>query len=818
MRIGCGAWGLGTILAFALQLTAHAAGDSASPADNDAAGVSSQENGSGEIQEVVVTARRREEALSKVPVSVTALSADQLAAKSIANENDLQSAVPGLAIRQNGSANAFNYVIRGQTIDTYTNSPPGVLSYTDDAQVVTHSASTFYDLANVQVLKGPQGTLFGRNTTGGAVLYQTVQPSAEREGYLNLKGGNFGAYTANGAINVPIADGIALRLAGLVTDGGAYIERLDTHQWAGDLQQRSLRASVLLEPMAGLKNTLVAQFTDDGGTNTPALIYHSSYFRCGNHGNGTTIPHYTDNADCGYAGYPYGMLPNASPYLALGVVGLADRQDQLGPYEVLGANTDLTHNANSLFVINTTQYSIGPRLDLKNIFMFNNSWSNEVNDYDGSSFPIVGAAGQLNDRLTSVATYGHTYYSKTRQYSEELQLQGEAVSSKLNYTVGLYYLNQTDDINSDSAAFDFYPLQVYGPDARTYVDVDYIQQSKDNSYATFAQATYALTDQLHLTGGARYTWEHITAHQLPGSIWYSCTLASCGTNGTSPFFEATTFSKPSWNFSLDYLLTPNLMAYVTTRGSWRAGGFNFTLPPNPTLADLGGNAFLPEKAQDVEVGVKYNGRVSSVPVALDIAIYNQWINDVQRGANYISPLTGAAVLSTVNVPSAEVSGVEGSLDVRPAEWLHVGGAIAYSNARYTSNEVRIPGNAPLFYGYYADVPKTSGSVFVELSRNLGPGRGKLLLRGDVYAQSLNYFSNISATVDPGSSISGYALLNARLTWDHFLGKSLNLAIFGRNLANKPYYTGGNGTGFSYGSNAAYPGVPRTFGGEVRFSF
>jgi iron complex outermembrane receptor protein len=112
---------------------------------------SGQPGASGSGTEIVVTARRREEALSKVPISVTALSADMISEKAIRNENDLQSAVPGLVIKQSGSQNAFNYVIRGQTIDTYTNSPPGVLPYINEAQVVSYSASTFYDLAGIQV-------------------------------------------------------------------------------------------------------------------------------------------------------------------------------------------------------------------------------------------------------------------------------------------------------------------------------------------------------------------------------------------------------------------------------------------------------------------------------------------------------------------------------------------------------------------------------------------------------------------------------------------------------------------------------------------
>ena len=110
--------------------------------------------------EIIVTARRRNENISKVPIAITAISGEQFASSRSRSESDLQRTVPGLVIRQSGSANQFNYVIRGQSVDTYTNSPPGVLPYVNEVQIATLSAGAFYDLQGIQVLKGPQGTLF----------------------------------------------------------------------------------------------------------------------------------------------------------------------------------------------------------------------------------------------------------------------------------------------------------------------------------------------------------------------------------------------------------------------------------------------------------------------------------------------------------------------------------------------------------------------------------------------------------------------------------------------------------------------------------
>lgn len=760
----------------------------------------------GSSGDIVVTARRREESLSKVPLAVTAITGELLAAKSIRNENDLQSAVPGLVIKQNGSANAFNYVIRGQTIDTYTNSPPGVLPYINEAQIVSYSASSFYDLANIQVIKGPQGTLFGRNTTGGAVLYQTAQTKDTLGGYVQGRYGNLDAYQVQGAINIPFSDSVRLRIAASKTGGGAFVHRLDTNRNYGNLEQTSVRGTLQIEPTgSGFKNTTVVQHTSDGGTNAPNSIYHSNDYACG---TARAI------ADCFYAGYPYGLLPKASPYLALGVVGLANLQDKLGPWENIGVNTDLAHKARSTFVINTSEYEVSSSLRFKNIIMYNQSWSNEANDYDGSPFPLIAISGNLTPDLTTVTNPG-IFYNKTKQLSEEFQIQGKGFDSRLDYTVGFYFIHQNNLFNSQVAFFNFYPV---GP----VINVHYVQESKSDSFAGFAQGTYALTDQLNLTAGIRYTSDRVQARQLPGSDWYGCTQQVpnvCKAVGAAPEYpQSRTAAKPSWNLTLDYKPSQSLLLYVATRGSWRSGGFNYTLPPNPLPAEAGGSAFAPETTQDVEVGLKYSGRGLGFPATFNIDFYNQWVKNIQRGANIVSPISGTSILTTIAVPKAVITGVEADFTVSPTPWLSFGGSISYTNARFTDSKVIVPGNPPLLYGPYGDVPKWAGSAFAEVKHQLAEDEGSLSLRVDYYEQSLSYFSNLNATLIPGTDIAGYRLVNGRLAWTDVLGSKITAAAYARNLFNQRYYTGGNGTGLSAGFNSAYPGTPRTYGLEVSVGF
>lgn len=145
------------------------------------------------IDEVVVTARRKEESLQDVPIAVSAFGAEQIKQRGIDTEADLQVSTPGLQVRVTNSSNQLNYSLRGQTVDSFSNSQPAVLAYVNEVQTTGVSASSFFDMESIQVLKGPQGTLFGRNATGGAVLYQAKRPENEFGGYVTAGIGSFDA-------------------------------------------------------------------------------------------------------------------------------------------------------------------------------------------------------------------------------------------------------------------------------------------------------------------------------------------------------------------------------------------------------------------------------------------------------------------------------------------------------------------------------------------------------------------------------------------------------------------------------------------------
>jgi iron complex outermembrane receptor protein len=175
---------------------------------------------------IVVTARRRNEDLEKVPISESVVTRSALLEQNVRSQADLQNVIPGLIVAGTASTSQFSYAIRGQTVDAFSGSQPGVLSYMNEFQATPVTQGAFYDLNSVQVLKGPQGTLFGRNTTGGAVLFTTAQPTDTLGGYITVRDGNYNDREVEAALNLPLSDTVQLRFAGVARKHDGYVKNL----------------------------------------------------------------------------------------------------------------------------------------------------------------------------------------------------------------------------------------------------------------------------------------------------------------------------------------------------------------------------------------------------------------------------------------------------------------------------------------------------------------------------------------------------------------------------------------------------------------
>jgi iron complex outermembrane receptor protein len=758
--------------------------------------------------EIVVTARRREETLARVPIAISALSGDALAKQGIRNESDLQSAVPGFLARETGNSAVLNLSIRGQSIDGFSSSPPAVLPYINEFQVSTSGGSAFFDLENVQVLKGPQGTLFGRNTTGGALLYTTKKPGNDFEGYLTARYGNLDSVGIQGGLTLPIVeDRLSLRVAGNYSDGGGFITNLGRYDYApfvpanftfapdreklGAIRTRSLRATIWASPLDNVENTTLVQYDAEDGTVAPSLVY--SYALC----------NASNPAACAAAPFTSAIVTNGPFQSTNPLAQNIAWQRTTNRFTYSGASNE--YRSRSILLTNTTKIALGDDLILKNIVGWNRKNRNYAINYDGSIFSFYKNPAFYADTVFAPGQRG-AEHGRDNIFSEELQIQGKALDGKLDFIVGLYYANGR---RLEDNYFQFYNGTI----------PPYRFRSRDRSYAGFAQATYDLTDQLHLTGGFRYTKDKIDGHQLPGGVF--------GPPATDPSFamdQDMSFSNPSWNISLDYQITPELMVYLTQRGSWRAGGYNFPALPrdfdgtgvatagNPL--GLTGNVFRDETARDVELGVKFSGLIGGMRVTLNADIYNQWVKNVQRTAFVV--VAGAPGLVTVNVPKAQITGQELAITLKPADWLSIGGQVSHTNARFTNGNVFAAGVLTPFTEY-ADVPDWSGAAFIEINRPLADG-SSLTVRGDVFTQSGFSFANFHPVGGGDTRIPSYALVNGRIGWNDIAGSRVSAAVFAKNLFDEHYYAGGLATETSFGPNTVSPGRPRTFGAEISVKF
>lgn len=346
--------------------------------------------------EIIVTARRREENLSNVPAAITAFNTEALAERGVKSDSDLQLVAPGLTIRQTQGNNSLSYSIRGQTADTFSGSPSAVIAYLNEVPLTVGTASSFYDLANVQVLKGPQGTLFGRNATGGAVLFNSAKPTNELSARLAGRIGNLGVREADGMLNLPLVDdAVLLRAAFNITRRDGYILNLFNNEKLGKIDRNSFRASLTLKPGDGITNTTMFQYNDVDGSNTGASYVWSIY-----------------NANCA----PVGKLNCASSFLSPYVAA----QRANGPYKTNHPG-GARHHGFDWLLSNTTSVDIGG-VQLKNIFGASKSRYNSVQPQLGAPFVTIATYNQQTGLVGNQLNIN--------SYSDELQLQGEALGGE----------------------------------------------------------------------------------------------------------------------------------------------------------------------------------------------------------------------------------------------------------------------------------------------------------------------------------------------------------------------------------------------------
>ena len=789
----------------ASQVNAPAPGTDSAPvtASGEPAPAAEKAPGSTASGDIVVTAQRRSESLSRTPVSVSVLSSDTLVKRAITTEADLPSVSPGLTVRATANSNALNYSIRGQSLDAFSGTRPGVLPYVDEVQVGGGGATAFYDLQSIQVLKGPQGTLFGRNATGGAVLFTTAKPTNKFEGYALGRVGNYNLRQVEGALNIPIVDNIVLaRVAGFYEKRNGFQRDVYRGVRAGDVDRYGIRGSLTLKPTADIRNDLVVDYYRARGNSLVGVLYSLEpsgaipLIALTNFGNAALFEAIISGFVTGAGGPPNAGAGAAAAYAAtipaLDPGGLATtllRQKARGPF-VVESNTPNEYRGNNLIISNITAIDIGPSTQIRNVLGYTRINSRNRSDFDGTAYGIDDNANVTN---------------RAKQFSDELQIVGKAFANRLSYVTGVYYASEKTVYLNPANILTFPVIASLQ---------SFAARNRNKTYAGYAQGTYALGESigqgLSVTAGLRYTSEKVGFTTLPADNAF---LDPPAVRATYDFDQSKTFKNLSWTFGIQDQVNSSLLLYAASRRSYRNGGYNNSQRPVPGLGTVGGNGYGRETVTDAEIGAKFSGRAGLTPVRANIALYQNWIRDSQRVAYTL--IAGSPAAVTVNVPRAIVRGVELDGSITPSSWLQFGGAGTYTDAKFTKDQVSIQGSAPVRFGTYPDTAKWSGSAFAEINTPLS-GSIAAILRGDVYAQTGTFFTS-SGNTNPTARLPGYALVNFRAGIED-IDSRWSLTANLKNAFNRTYYVGGIALGELFQLNTAVPGAPRTFFVEARYKF
>jgi iron complex outermembrane receptor protein len=414
-------------------------------------------------------------------------------------------------------------------------------------------------------LKGPQGTLFGRNATGGAVLYTSTQPGKELEGYFNYTTGTFNEQKLEGAVTIPLAEWASIRLAAEDEHRDGYEHNLYLNVDEGSIDNRNFRGTLLLTPLDALQNTTTIQYGRQGG-NSGAPKILSANINCPPSPSCAAVELFPPGVPTGGT-YPAKL---ASYNGLMNFISMENRQ----PYWNDG---DDGHDAQLRQAVNRTTYTVNDDLSIKNILGYNQVVSRDRFDADGSPFQIL-TSGPIGGPDQAGLLYS------TEQYSEELQLAGTAFAKRLTYLIGGYYdrdnegQNAPVNVGCGSIAFPVTPQNRAGCEIPGGLRYNF--ENDEESRALFGQATYELVDNLKLTAGYRETWENINfryvddgsvpedAHQLAGV----------------PLPPVLSEREPSWTLGLDYQLTSETLLYLIQRGGFRVAALTARAPCRPPQA------------------------------------------------------------------------------------------------------------------------------------------------------------------------------------------------------------------------------------------
>jgi iron complex outermembrane recepter protein len=731
-----------------------------SRADDRAASADTKQ--SSTLDEIIVTARKREENLQDTPVSVTAFSAASLERKSIYMFGGLDNYVPNLEMnpgRTDAGPSSVQIFIRGvgQEDAAFPNEP-GVGVYLDGVYVATSSAGdfAFLDLDRIEVLRGPQGTLYGKNTIGGAINIVTKRPDADERYSFEAITGSYGRMDFTGTANFALADNVFANISANTQSREGYGHSLITGDEFGDIGKQMVRASVRYAPSDDLDITL----TGDASRQRQ------------HQGVGGTVGWYFD--------------PN-TPAASAAVAARYGLTGALATFSPAYINrVDITHDYNNYSVVDTADnndiYGLAltiektfGSLSLKSISAFRHVDVHTVRDSDRTPFHDITVTQNENDE----------------QSSQEFQLSGMALADRLHYIVGLYALHFDGNNEYDAPVLDINPEDL---------DIHPHGTEQSTSLAAYSEATYKFTDRWSLTLGGRVNRDD-KDFQYSFSDGYPLTYPYYGVGRPWPSFSADV--SHSWsNFlpkvNLQYQLTEGVMAYAQWSKGYKAGGWNPRVWGTTVMQE-----FDPEYITTEEVGIKSS--LFDRRVTINADVFNSKYTDMQLTGLIPCP-GGVGICTTVeNAGASKIYGAEIEIQARPiAPWVLTGSG-GLTRARYTQLDASVISSGVSLSNQFIETPKWTAELASTYTWDLRGGAALSWEIDDSYKSTIYH----SIQNFPTLITNPYSIVNTRFTYTTASGL-IDVAVFGTNLTNKIYLTNGVGIG-SLGYDEGYYSRPREWG-------
>lgn len=716
------------------------------------------------LEEIVVTAQKREQNMQDTPISMAAFSAEALKKQGIDDIEDAAQYIPNvMAVRSPGGNTGATIGIRGSvTINPAITWEPTVGMYVDGVFVAKNMGGLFdvAELERVEVLRGPQGTLYGKNTIGGAINLVSRKPGEEFGGTLRAKVGNYNYQEEHLSIDTgKFGDVASFNISVNKKDRDGFYKNT-----AGNVGQRV--------QSAGYNGKVAKRF---GDLDTTAARFAALF-------------DITDDLELFYT-YDMSDKDNTPAFGQFDAKGSKlDKRRKSGALD--GAIYDKAKNQGH--AVHVT-WNIADDLTFKSISAYRDMQYKDLNDFDGldqSTVPVVNGISSFN-----------VYRGfSNEQLSQEFQLIG--TSDIADYVVGLYYLNENSDAKNNFDISNTAPVPVvknkYGVDGE--------------SVALFGQADWKLTEALTLTTGLRFTRESKEVYMEHNDGVFSPSV---------PRIKA----KDHWSsvtpmVALSYLWENGINTYVKVAQGWKSGGFNGEAGPSfsgLTAEQVFRQSYDPEKVTSYEVGMKarwWDNRIQT-----NIAYFYNDIKDMQ-----VSNLGNPAVYSSINnAGKAVMQGVEIDGAIQVIQGLSLTGSYSYLKTKYKKYDAGFYGHnlAGLPEAVFPYAPKQSASVGIDYKVNVGVGDLTARMDYSVVGAHSIFDNPINAAV---TRVKRFGLLNGRVALAEMnVGdkQTLEVGFWGKNLTNEEYRINGlpvvDGTNSVVGG-ANYYGDPRTFGADVTYKW